>query len=1155
MDKILDYMYHYINGLGYIWIGTTPPVLEEFPTNVIWLKPTNTDTVWELLGYDCNNLKWVQIGNSGDIIDPNLFSAEVTKVASSSEANALVTLENTKFKFEFDLPKGEKGDQGNPGDTGSAGADGSSIEFIYKLAKTEEEASSIVAPESLDQDNYVPSGWTDHPSGISQIYQYEVVCTRTKSAGTTEDPRGHWGIFVGPSIWSKWGIDGKDGDGVEYIYIRTNSFTTPSTPVAPGIESEELPIDPVWGKWTDNPIGVNSTYRWEWVSVRKFTNNTWGAFSTPSLWAYYSKDGEPGSPGNVPNYVIYVYYQSDSKPSAPNFNTPTPPEGSSWKSYPTTSGSWWQCVGQVDGLTNLVTNWGEVIPLNGKDGQAQDGKWVEFRFAKSSSWSTPPALDSGVRTPSGWALNPPSIQNGEYLWLIKATILPNDTLNSPWSTPICLSGEAGIPGNWTSFIFKMDNSTGGPSAPISRNPVPTEEGWQDAPSVDNNKWWMSSALIDGITGQVKEGVNWATPKPIIGEDGAAGTDGVWCDFKFSVSSTTPTINKLALNPGDNWKDIWEEVPTGQYLWMTFAYKTKEDELANPELGWADPRKVSGEKGEQGPAGNPGISGTPGINYEIRFAVGTESGPNSDAASADKSQSIREPEHWSLTYPASEISEDNPIVWFIQNRIIYSNNEDKVGTCEGPWSDFGRYTGEQGPAGPSGSSGKNGQIIYPAGLFSTTATYQTTEEKAPYVFVYNTETSSYKYYLLNKVGSYTGQTNFPESPYPWQHPEWWEEFTQYKAIYSDIGIFGNALVGSAVFNKDYMFSQSGIDESGEPTTNFDNFNPEQPIGGTFTPNILLDFKTGNGHLGAGKIRFEDDKITTENITIGSSANFEFKSADQIDYPAVTTFHAIISPSDSSTNYPIFFTQDLTSFEIGNIYEGVVINDSTFETKLSCWGNDDYVTSFAYPGNYYFDPEQSGKVITSINDIILNPGATLKYLFKCTGLEPRGKGVKGTIYISNPSDFILTGNGTSSGVLSLRSASFKGFSDIPIVGMIKVQFTLNEGFKVIGQVPLSGNLKFDITSNEPSGSSGPSITINVTGYNTTSLGSSFSLHGVPIQQYIDLGSSSYLVKDPKLIFLEEDSTSSSITLQLQDVKSRDLLTSSYIFYLYIMAVPLI
>ena len=89
-------------------------------------------------------------------------------------------------------------------------------------------------------------------------------------------------------------------------------------------------------------------------------------------------NGEDGTP---PNYKTYVFKLSDSKRSAPTSNDATSP-GGGWVDYGNQEGNWWQCVGSVNGVTGLVTEWGEVIPLNGRDGTAQDGKFTEFRFAE-----------------------------------------------------------------------------------------------------------------------------------------------------------------------------------------------------------------------------------------------------------------------------------------------------------------------------------------------------------------------------------------------------------------------------------------------------------------------------------------------------------------------------------------------------------------------------------------------------------------------------------------------------------------------------------------------------------------------------------------------------------------------------------------------------
>ena len=66
----------------------------------------------------------------------------------------------------------------------------------------------------------------------------------------------------------------------------------------------------------------------------------------------------------------------------------------------------------------------EVIPVNGRDGQAQDGKFTEFRFAVNTSNTNPHTLNATVRTPSGWSVVPPERSKDGYLWMTTATINP-----------------------------------------------------------------------------------------------------------------------------------------------------------------------------------------------------------------------------------------------------------------------------------------------------------------------------------------------------------------------------------------------------------------------------------------------------------------------------------------------------------------------------------------------------------------------------------------------------------------------------------------------------------------------------------------------------------------------------------------------------------
>lgn len=156
---------------------------------------------------------------------------------------------------------------------GENGADGTDIEFIY-LRNT---GSTPSKPTSVNTDDYMPSGWTDNPQGITETYKYEWVCVRTKPSGTDT-----WSAFSTPVIWAKWGDKGTDGDGMEYIFQRTEVETAPSTPLIFSPNAGFVPSG-----WTDEPSGVSADYPFEWVSMRKKTNGVWGGFSEPTLWNNY----------------------------------------------------------------------------------------------------------------------------------------------------------------------------------------------------------------------------------------------------------------------------------------------------------------------------------------------------------------------------------------------------------------------------------------------------------------------------------------------------------------------------------------------------------------------------------------------------------------------------------------------------------------------------------------------------------------------------------------------------------------------------------------------------------------------------------------------------------------------------------------------------
>ena len=83
------------------------------------------------------------------------------------------------------------------------GKDGKGIEYIFKLQNT---APSNPTPsdyatnteyQRTDQE-YIPYGWTDDPSGVDAANQYEWVCKRVST-------NGHWGAFSDPAEYAHFG--------------------------------------------------------------------------------------------------------------------------------------------------------------------------------------------------------------------------------------------------------------------------------------------------------------------------------------------------------------------------------------------------------------------------------------------------------------------------------------------------------------------------------------------------------------------------------------------------------------------------------------------------------------------------------------------------------------------------------------------------------------------------------------------------------------------------------------------------------------------------------------------------------------------------------------------------------------------------------------
>jgi hypothetical protein len=100
------------------------------------------------------------------------------------------------------------------GESGKPGVDGVSTEFIYYRDKNEPSVENLASPNEA---GYVPpkeTGWTASPQGVDEDNQTEWASTRKLDRATNV-----WGKWSKAFRWSQYGVNGQDGDGVQYIYL------------------------------------------------------------------------------------------------------------------------------------------------------------------------------------------------------------------------------------------------------------------------------------------------------------------------------------------------------------------------------------------------------------------------------------------------------------------------------------------------------------------------------------------------------------------------------------------------------------------------------------------------------------------------------------------------------------------------------------------------------------------------------------------------------------------------------------------------------------------------------------------------------------------------------------------------------------------------
>lgn len=780
-----------IDGVPGIDGDTTRVVIAYKSTKTIQRPDTPVGGSWD---YDTNTITYPE-GWSGSDSNPNGYVWMST--ATFSSKGTIVVPWSTPVRLT--------------GADGHDGSDGSNIEFVYKLTIT-----SLVTPTKPtgnSQTEAIRQGWTDHPTGISEQYQCEWVCSHNLQTD------GSWSEWSDPTIWSKWGVNGKDGDGVEYIYQITKLPASPKEITDNNPDQDEYIPQSAPGEqpWTDNPTGVSKEFQYEWVSQRKYKGDThkWGNFSSPSLWAKYGDNGQDGQ------HLRVMYTKtsgSDVKPRDPDRLNINP--GSIWGvGMPTATGK-----EAIWGIQALVT----------------DNKLV---------------IDES---------------------------LPEDERG--WQGPYLITGVPGLDGNNFNYqveAFKQSQTQ--PEKPTSNDPYNPGDGWVLTPDMSTGIWWKSVALVQGETGSV---IEWGAVVKVTGQgvvikgtlgstddlptsgneigdgyviDGflwvwngsewvnvgkVQGMDGNYYEYRFARNNSweiAPQLNAAERYPA-GWSSTAPALSSGKVLWATFALINGGDNTLMEQ--WCDPYYMTGMTGDNGG------SGIPGVGYEVRYCKGTETTYTGEAWN-DTMKWKRNPTGWSMDVPELTKGDEYNYIWFIQCRVIDDN-------METAWSKPNPMGGIITPD-PVGSQ----PIVYPMGIYSTSTPYINDGETAPYVYDTGGDTEGNHYFFLKAVMTWIGTQQNNESPGTDTYGAW-EPLKNFEAIYTDLLIAPNSLVGGAVFNNNLMFSQRGKNASGGDSSEYHLINTSDPMNtsNSFRPNFLLDFENGEAYFGAGGIHLAADSENSQ-----------------------------------------------------------------------------------------------------------------------------------------------------------------------------------------------------------------------------------------------------------------------------------------------------
>ena len=615
------------------------------------------------------------------------------------------------------------------------------------------------------------------------------------------------------------------------------------------------------------------------------------------------KDGYNG------DWVSYAFIESLEKPTTPD-TTDVIPAG--WSDAPTTEGRWWMSKATVNGTTQLAGKWSDPVQVT-----AEDGTSFDFKFQKNHSDINAPALNKNQRNPGNeWSDQPPQLEEGEFLWLIKAEIDADDNLVGVWSDPVRISGESAytldLSNEHDAVLCDSDNNVVMPSDTYPRTEIAFYRGGEQininldnlqivvyADGVVSENSISYGISTNGLTKEFSITDIHSMPKKleiVFALNGRQATMTINRDNGDCIYQLVPSVNQVKRDAEGNYDvnhvscgvkkidrggvKILSSLPTGYTLKYSHAKGNAVAALQEMSITGSVP--TSGKTSitfylydaqntiidqetvpivYDGTKGDKGDDGTDGSHVEMRYYVCTD-GYTPTLTTYEKNNRTCGG-GWTTTPKSPTVSQ---ALWLSQAEIDADDN------LVGVWSDPVRISGYRGAVG---EMGERGLMAYPAGIYDIYTTYATTATSTPVVL--DTETNAY--YVLKPDQSWTGT----DETYPTPHEDYaksgtaakWTLMDKFNSIFANIIMAQFAKLASSVHWGDYMFSQYGTrreiitaedeTQTTEVTLNspkYEAFDADYyngsdelkyPENAPFQPNLLINWLTGKLYAQSAELR--------------------------------------------------------------------------------------------------------------------------------------------------------------------------------------------------------------------------------------------------------------------------------------------------------------